>query len=168
MQKIRILAVSIAALGALPTVASAQTTLVKYAFGAPGFVTCGCGESLATLQAGGGAEARIRDTFGIGADVGYLAPFEYFSEGFGLLSVNGSYYLPAASRARRLQPFVTTGYSMAFRAGIANLWNVGGGVDYWTGPRVGVRLEIRDHFHLEEGTTTHFWGPRIGIVIRGK
>ena len=122
---------------------------------APGLATCG------------GGEARIADTFGIGADVGYLGPLDYFSEGFGLLSVNGSYYLPGSGRDRRMRPFVTTGYTMAFRDGTAQMWNLGGGLDYWTSGRVGVRFELRDHIWVDEGTA-HFWGPRIGIVVRGR
>lgn len=84
-----------------------------------------------------------------------------------MLSVNGSYYLPASGRERRIQPFVTAGYTMAFRDGTANLWNVGGGVDYWVSRRVGVRLDVRDHVWADVGTA-HFWGPRIGIVLRGR
>lgn len=166
MNKLRTATFWIAALGAIPSAASAQVTVVGYGFAAPGFATCGCGESITTLHAGGGGEARIADTFGIGADVGYLGPFESFPDGFGMLSVNGSYYLPASDRLRRIRPFVTTGYTMAFRDGTANLWNVGGGVDYWTSRRVGVRFEFRDHLWVDEGTT-HFLGPRIGIVVRG-
>jgi hypothetical protein len=45
----------------------------------------------------------------------------------------------------------------------------GGGADYWTSKRVGVRFEVRDNIHSPLfGTATHFWGPRIGIVLRGK
>jgi hypothetical protein len=168
MNKIRIVTLWIVALGAIPPVASAQTTAVGYAFGAPGFATCGCGESLSTLHAGGGGEARI-GAFGVGADVGYLAPFRYFSEGFGMLSINGSYYLPASGRERRIQPFVTSGYTLGFREGTLNLWNVGGGADYWGNKRVGVRFEVRDHIHSPSyRAAMHFLGPRIGIVLRGK
>jgi hypothetical protein len=167
MDKIRSVTFWIAVLSAIPSVTSAQDTTVGYAFGAPGFASCGCSESITTLHAGGGGEVRMADTIGIGADVGYLGPFESFSEGFGMLSVNGSYYFPASGRNRRVRPFVTTGYTMAFSDGTANMWNLGGGVDYWTSKRVGVRFEVRDHIWVDEGTA-HFWGPRIGIVVRGR
>jgi hypothetical protein len=167
MKKIKAVTFWIAMIGAIPAAASAQVTAVGYAFGAPGFATCGCGESMTTLHAGGGGEARIADTLGIGADVGYLGPFEYFSEGFGMLSVNGSYYLQTPGGGHRIRPFVTTGYTMAFRDGNAHLWNVGGGLDYWTSRRVGLRFEVRDHIWVDEGRA-HFWGPRIGIVVRGR
>jgi len=167
MGNIRSVVFWIAALGVIPSAASAQVTAVGYAFGAPGFATCGCVESITTLHAGGGGEARIADTFGVSADVGYLGPFEYFSEGFGMLSVNGSFYLQTSGGDHRVRPFATTGYTMAFRDGHAHMWNVGGGVDYWTSERVGVRFEVRDHIWVNDGTA-HFWGPRIGIVVRGR
>ena len=75
----------------VPASASAQTVGLGYAFGAPGFVTC-CGDSEALLQTGGGGEALFRDTFGVGADLAYMAPFGYLSEGVGLLAVNGAYH----------------------------------------------------------------------------
>lgn len=42
------------------------------------------------------------------------------------------------------------------------------GADYWINRRVGIRLEVRDHLHAERGGTTHLWGPRIGVVWRGR
>jgi len=157
----------IVAFSASAGAAWAQASSVGYAFGSPGFSTSCCG-SLATLHAGGGEEVRIGDTFGIGSDIGYLAPFRSFTNGVGLWSVNGTYYLPRAGRDRRVQPFVTGGYSLAFRNGTANLWNAGGGADYWATKRVGLRVEIRDHILPQFGESTHFWGPRVGIVIRGQ
>ena len=131
-------------------------------------MTCGCGDSEALLQTGGGGEAIFHDTIGVGADLAYMAPFQYFSEGVGLLAVNGTYHFARLGKDRRTRPFVTTGYSLGFGGGgVGNLWNVGGGVDYWVGRRVGIRTEIRDHIY-SDGGTTHFWGPRIGVVFRGK
>jgi hypothetical protein len=147
--------------------ASAQTAGVGYAFGSPGFATC-CGDSIATLHAGGGGELRIADVFGVGADIGYAAPWRYFSDGAGLLSINGTYYLARRGRGGRMQGFVTSGYSLLFRDGSENLWNIGAGVDCWARPEVGIRVELRDHILSEYGGTVHLWGPRIGVVWRRK
>lgn len=153
--------------GVAPRLASAQTIGLGYAFGAPGFASC-CGESTAILHAGGGGEALIGNWLGVGADVGYIAPFQSFSEGLGLLSVNGSYHFPRTGVNYRTQPFVTSGYSLAFRKGHVNLWNVGGGADFWITRTVGMRIEVRDHIYSEYGATSHLWGPRLGVVIRSR
>ena len=133
-------------------------------------MTCGCGgQSEALFQAGGGGEAIFHDTIGIGADMAYMAPFQYFSEGAFMLATNLSYHFARLGSDRRSQPFVTGGYTLGFSGGGAgNLINVGAGVDYWAGRRVAIRTEFRDHIYSEGGGTVHFWGPRIGIVIRGK
>jgi len=55
---------------------------------------------------------------------------------------------------------------MIFRNESLNLWNVGGGVDCWLKPTVGLRVEFRDHILAESGATTHLWGPRVGVVFR--
>ena len=151
--------------GLAPTAASAQTSGVV--FGTPGAVTC-CGESQSTLHVGGGVEGLIGDAVGIGGEIGFLGPWAYFRDGLGVMSVNGSYHFLPHQPGRRARPFVTTGYSLFFRDEHVNLWNVGGGIDYWVKPRMAVRVELRDHIHAEDGATVHFWGPRIGVVFRGR
>jgi hypothetical protein len=157
--------------GVGPRLASAQTVGLGYAFSAPvwfgSFPNC-CGLSTVMLHAGGGGEALIGNWLGVGADVGYIAPLQYFSEGFGLLSVNGSYHFLGTGVDHRTQPFVTSGYSLAFRNGHASLWNLGGGADYWITPTVGMRIEVRDHIFSEHGARWHLWGPRLGVVIRSR
>ena len=41
-------------------------------------------------------------------------------------------------------PFVTVGYSLAFRTSTANLWNFGGGLNYWLRDRIALMAEVRD------------------------
>jgi hypothetical protein len=149
---LRIAAIGVASISAASGLASAQTTAVGYTFGSPGFASCGCDESLAIMHAGGGGEARIGGVIGVGADIGYVAPFEYFSEGVGLLSVNGTYYFPYTGRARRTQPFVTGGYSMLFRDGSEHLANVGFGVDHWVTrtDRSAVANRLHDPFAVHD------------------
>ena len=95
-------------------------------------------------QIGAGGEGFLYKGLGAGAEVCYLYPSEGFTYGIGLLSVNGSYHFNR-SRHAKLSPFVTGGYSLAFRGGHENLYNVGGGVTWWMARHVGVRLEFRDY-----------------------
>ncbi len=125
------------------------------------------GESEGTWHVGGGGEALFRDAFGVGAEMGYLSWLEEGSDGLGVLSVNGSYHFNGGSSTRRWRPFLTGGYTLGFDGETSeNLFNVGGGVDYWVKPRVGLRLEFRDHVWSDGGETVHFWGARVGVTFR--
>ncbi|HUJ23449.1 MAG TPA: hypothetical protein VLX58_18075 [Bryobacteraceae bacterium] len=95
-------------------------------------------------QIGGGGEGFLYKGLGVGGELGYLFPSGGFTYGLGLLSLNGSYHLNR-SRHAKLSPFVTAGYSLAFRNGHANLLNFGGGVTWWMAEHVGLRMEIRDY-----------------------
>jgi len=124
------------------------------------------GESVAIWHGGGGGEAIFRDAVGVGAEIGYLGLFE--ESGLGILSVNGSYHFNGGrAPARRVRPFVTGGYSLGFAGGgHANLFNVGAGVDYWLKPKVGLRLEFRDHVWAEGDETLQLLGVRVGVTFR--
>jgi hypothetical protein len=143
--------------GALP--ALAQHRGYGYVFGAPGGSTPG-GE--ANFHIGAGGEGLIYKGLGAGADIGYLTPVRDWGSGVGLLSVNGSYhFLP---QDRRLDPFVTAGYSLVFRSGSANLVNFGGGVQYWMRDRLGLRAEFRDH--VLPNPAVHYLEVRFGLCFR--
>jgi hypothetical protein len=127
----------------------------------------GEGESTSTWHVGGGGEAIFGDAVGVGAEIGYLNSFEDSAEGIGVFSANGSYHFNGGAATRRLRPFVTGGYTLGFASdGHQNLFNVGGGVDYWLKPKVGLRIEFRDHIWHEENDTLHFWGVRAGVTFR--
>lgn len=115
------------------------------------------------LSAGGGGEAFLYKGLAVGADVGYLGHHKNFrSDGFGLLSTNGSYHF-VTSREQKLAPFLTMGHGLAFRSGTANLTNVGGGVQYWLNNRVGLRVEYRDYFTMND---PHIHTVRVGFSFR--
>ncbi|MFN7999369.1 MAG: hypothetical protein U0Q18_37470 [Bryobacteraceae bacterium] len=95
-------------------------------------------------QMGVGAEGFVYRGLGIGAEIGYLFPSGGFSYGIGLASINGTYHLNRG-RLAKVSPFVTAGYSLAFREGHENLYNFGGGVTWWMARRAGLRLEFRDY-----------------------
>ena len=125
------------------------------------------GESDGTWHVGGGAEALFKDAFGVGAEIGYLNWFEEGSDGLGILSVNGSYHFNGGAVSGRWRPFVTGGYTLGFDSEESvNLFNIGGGVDYWMKPKVGLRLEFRDHIWSGGDENIHFWSFRVGITFR--
>jgi len=118
------------------------------------------GNRIGLAHFGGGGEALPYKGIGIGGEVGYFALWEDFSNGFGMVSLDGSYHF---NRARKISPFVTAGYSAYIRNGHANFFNIGGGMNYWFHDRMGLRLEFRDH--MREGAG-HIFSGRIGLSFR--
>ncbi len=104
------------------------------------------GASIAELlTVGGGGEGLLYKGLGINADLGYQFPRTEFSSGIGLASLNGCYHFVNREEPAKLVPFATAGYALAFRGGHANLFNYGGGINYWFTQHVGFRGEIRDY-----------------------
>jgi hypothetical protein len=134
-----------------------------YVFVAPGVVV-GQGDSAGLLHFGGGGEWSLYKGIGVGAELGYLAPYRYFSSGVGLFSLNGLYTF-RTSASSRFEPFVTGGYSLLFREGHLNAVNFGAGTHYWFGKKVGLRLEVRDHVSPEY-FSDHFIQGRVGVSFR--
>ncbi len=168
-------------LGAVGSVSAQTTTTRGFAVVGPGTVSGGGGTTLhlaggggTTLHLAGGGEVLFK---GVGPlfEVGFLGPTSYLSEGLGVFSLNGIYHVRAGrDSGNAVSPFVTAGYSMFFRDGHANFWNAGGGLDWWVGRKIGVRVELRDQIRHESYTspyysysrTWHFWNVRTGIVFR--
>lgn len=136
-----------------------------YVFAAPGIVANEAGGRTATLHFGGGGEGLIKGGFGVGAEIGGLAPVDGFSEGFGVFSAGANYHFLNATKSGKIVPFVNGGYTMFFRDGVANGGHFGGGVNYWFKERVGLRFEVRDHL-VAEIPSTHFIGFRFGLTFR--
>lgn len=149
---------------AAQAVALAQTTSEHrgwgYAVGGVGGAS-GSG-STAFFQAAGGGEGLVYKGLGLGGEVGYLAPFQNPGNGFGIVSPDVSYHF---SRGSKLVPFVTGGYSMAFRSGATSSGgNFGGGVQYWMKDHVGLRVEFRDHVFSSD--SPHLFQIRVGLSFR--
>ncbi|MCC6343070.1 MAG: hypothetical protein IT166_12780 [Bryobacterales bacterium] len=128
------------------------------------FVYQGLGSNYGTSfgHTGGGAEAAVWKGITAGAEVGAIYPFRAMSEVFGVLNVNGSYHF-LAGRKGKWDPFVTGGYSLFFRQGVANGANYGGGVVYWVKPRMGIRAEFRNQqYSVNERGFPEF---RIGVAF---
>jgi hypothetical protein len=132
-----------------------------YLFAAPGAVVSG-DDAVGTGHIGGGFEGVLYKGLGVGAEVGYLAAMEAFGEGVGVFSINGAYHFEGSSE---VTPFVTFGYSRAFRGESIKLWNVGIGMNFWSAKNSALRVELRDHFMLDEGAL-HFLGLRLGLSFR--
>jgi hypothetical protein len=135
-----------------------------YVFFAPGGVTSG-GATEMTLHLGAGGEGILGKGVGVGAEIGALGPRQEFSAAVGIFSPNGYYHLLRRS-GRKLDPFVTGGYTLLFRSGSANLFNFGGGVNYWFHNHLGIRVEFRDHVWTSSGYTDHYWGVRTALAFR--
>jgi hypothetical protein len=133
----------------------------KYGFWGSGAMADG-GFSTATMHAGFGGDALVYKGIGIGAELGYLTPWQCMGSGSGLLSVDGSYHFHPN---KTVSPFFTGGYSLAFRSEILNMVNFGGGVNWWLSDRRGIRLEARDHL-APEYADTHWLSFRIGFLFR--
>src|SRR5262245_30953773 len=151
----------------ISTFAAAQTT---DGHRAQGYVFAGAGGTApdgvgATLNFGVGGEGLIHKGLGAGGEIGYLTPARTMSDGFGILSANGSYHFISASESRRLVPFVTGGYSFFFRSGFANGFNAGGGINYWFREHMGLRIEFRDHV-IHDSRNVHLVGIRVGLSFR--
>jgi hypothetical protein len=113
------------------------------------------------LNPGLGAEVFAYKGLAASADIGYVGYYNNFrADGLGLFSPNVSYHF---YRSRTVVPFITGGYSLAFRSGTANMGNYGAGLTYWFGRRVGLRVEGRDH---RDASGYHISGVRVGVSFR--
>ncbi len=147
-----------------PASAPAQDRL-KY--GGQGYAFVGFGAvntEESTLHFGGGGEVNLYKGLGFGVEAGYLAPTRYLGEGIGILSLDGQYTFNTGSPGR-LKPFLTGGYTLAFRGGHVNAINFGGGVHYWFSRHAGLRLEFRDHVSPDLWNA-HAWQGRVGFDFR--
>jgi hypothetical protein len=121
--------------------------------------TCGC--DLTDLKSfGAGGDGFVYKGLALGGDLGYH--FTRAQVGFGLASGNASYHFGGRVRSRKLVPFVTGGYGVAFREGSLNLYNFGGGVTYWFRNHLGARFEVREYRDQVHFLTAF----RVGLTFR--
>jgi hypothetical protein len=102
----------------------------------------------------------------VGGELGYLARLrDTGSSGLGLASLNASYHFGAGNRDRRVVPFVTGGGSVFFAGnGSTGGGNFGGGIQYWTRSRWGLRVEYRSH--ILSSDSPHIYEFRVGLAFR--
>lgn len=141
--------------------ASAQRSL-GYWFAAPGGITTN-GHTTGAIHLGGGGEIAVWKGASIGIEGGAIGPFDHYVDNVqGIASLDGVYHFFHSQKAR-FDPFAETGYSLLFRKGTANLWNYGGGLNYWATRHMAVRVEVRDHVQGSPFHDVHYWGIRFGV-----
>lgn len=138
---------------------------VVYAYGFAGWGGTYFGDIGATLHVGLGGEMIVAERLALGAEIGRLGPVEDFDDGFEVLSFNAAYHFVPRDSPRRLTPFATAGYSVAFPTTTLSLLNFGGGLQYWIRKNVGVRFEFRDHLPIASYTDDQLWGLRVAVCL---
>ena len=143
--------------------ATKQNAGQGYVFVAPGMSVGSC-SAVGFLNFGGGGEVNLYKSLGMGVELGYLSPIKYLNEAIGLFSLNGIYAFKGGSNSK-VAPFVTGGYSLAFRGGHANALNLGIGAHYWFSKKAGMRFEFRDYLSPSYASC-HILQGRFGISFR--
>lgn len=133
-------AFALAAAAQVPPVYSAVGTLGFGVNGRPDLQNQGFGKIM-SLAAGG--EGYVYKGLAFGGDGQFVWPRDSSENYFGLLSLGPAYHFDDRLNPRRVVPFVTGGYGLAFREGATSLYHVGGGLTFWASPRVGFRTEFR-------------------------
>lgn len=148
----------------LACAATADAQVLGYAIAGPAGFHGFFGSSASFGHAAGGAELLIPDRAGAGVEYGVIAGSD---SALLVWSVNGVVHvLPGRGRSR-VSPFVTGGFTrMSSGEGDFNAWNAAAGLDIWAKPRVGVRVEVRDHIRLDDRGNVHYWALRAGVVFR--
>jgi len=158
------LAVVAAAITARPAAAQALGYGIAGPAGYSGFF----GSSLSpAVHAAGGGEFLVGGRVGAGGEFGMLANSD---GGTFVTSANGVFHFKpsvATPIRSRISPFVSGGYSrFSSGEGVPDAWNVGAGADLWLKPRVGLRVEGRDHIRPDSRGDVHYWAFRAGVVFR--
>jgi hypothetical protein len=164
---------AITLIGTFSTMASAQepsrSRYEGYLFAGPGIGNIGPGEgSVGDVHFGFGGERFFYKGLSLGAEIGAVGPVSAgppdpgFSDWVvGLGSTNAAYHF-LAPNGRGVEPFLTGGYSLFFRAGLSHGYNVGGGSDFWMKRNLGLRFEVRD----QQSSNRDVVSFRVGVVFR--
>ncbi|MGA2074671.1 MAG: outer membrane beta-barrel protein [Terriglobia bacterium] len=184
---------------ALPLVARAQDAGYQYhgegygflgyapahpEFAPPGSATQQLAGSTSAHQFGFGGEFLVDKGIGVG---GEISSSTQSYEGAGLEtwigSINTSYHFGPSTKKRKVEPFVTGGYTFYYVANVdlyhENGGNVGGGVNIWLSRLAALRLEMRDDIggqflsvDFQSGgnyflrSSQHLVSLRIGVTFR--
>jgi len=124
------------------------------------------------VNAGFGGEVFVHKGLGVGVEFGYAGPDWGFGTGdaVGVGSANASYHFFGKKHRRRIEPFVTGGFSLYFgdRTAFESGFNLGGGINIWMARHVAMRLEVRDQDHIKyfHSQFTRFVAFRVGVTFR--
>jgi len=135
-------------------------------------------------QFGGGGEWLVDKGVGLGGEIlSSTQSFEGASLNTWIGSINVSYHFGSSTKKRKVEPFVTGGYTFYYVSNITlpheSGGNVGVGLNIWLARLIALRLEIRDDVGGQglsaefepEGTyylrsSQHLVGFRIGVTFR--
>jgi hypothetical protein len=127
------------------------------------FTTGTCWHGYALMGVAGGGEVFVWDGLSVGGD---LAVQRFVQHGpfFGIASATVAYHFVNRNQPGKIDPFINMGWGGAFadtvRAGAGGL---GGGLNYWFRPLLGLTTEARFQvLAREEGLLTF----RIGVSLR--
>lgn len=144
----------------------AGQTTESYRYNGNGYLTFGIGQCqhrVTNMSVGGGGEGFLWRGLTLGGDIGY---FRFVGRGtyhFGMSTLNVGYNFAPRRRLNRVDPFVNGGVvGVAFGPGVAQAGSVGGGVNLWVKPKVGVRMEGRVAGFAGEALAMF----RVGLVFR--
>ena len=166
----------------IPVLASAQDADHQYR-GQGYLLFAGAGSTTPSYQFGGGGKVLADKGLGFGGEL--LSSTQWW-EGATLEtwvgSANLSYHFGSSRKNRKLEPFVTGGYTFFYVSNItlphANGGNFGVGVNIWLKGHTALRLETRDDVggrsvsaeFEPEGTyylrSQHLVGFRTGVTFR--
>ncbi|PYS52699.1 MAG: hypothetical protein DMG13_15255 [Acidobacteria bacterium] len=153
--------ISIAVFLELSLAASAQTLHPSgargYLFFAPGVERGG-----GTVHIGGGGEGFVYKGLGFGAEIGAVGPWSAEFPRYLVGSANLSYLWLPNTRERKVEPFVTAGYTLFIRSFTRNGVNVGTGFNVWLNEREALRFEVRDNARIG----MHSISFRVGGTFR--
>jgi hypothetical protein len=153
----RLLALAALVVMIAPAPASAQY-LGGYAF------TGVSGPNAPLWQAGGGVERVFTNGAGASVEGGIATNGDYFQK-LSHFTINGLYHFK--TKNRRVDPFVVGGFGfIGDWDGAYGAFPIGAGLNYWSSPRVGVRLEFKDNISPAPQKVFHMPGFRIGITVR--
>ena len=124
------------------------------------------------VNTGFGGQVFVHEGLGVGVEFAYAGPDWGFGTGdaVGVGSANASYHFFGKKNRRRVEPFVTGGYSLYFgeRTAFGSGFNLGGGINIWMARHVAMRLEVRDQDHINgfHSQFTRFVAFRVGVTFR--
>ena len=146
---------------------SADAQALGYGIAGPAGYSGFFGDSSQAVHVAGGGEVLVGGRVGGGGEFGLLANA---NGGLFITSANAVFHFvpsqPSPVRSR-LSPYVSGGYTrMSSGEGAVNGWNAGIGTDIWLEPRVGLRVEFRDHVRPDSRGGVHYWALRAGVAFR--
>jgi hypothetical protein len=137
-----------------------------YRYNGSGYITFGagtCNHRVTNISVGGGGDAFLWRGLTLGGDIGYFRFVEGNTKPFGIATLNVGYHFVDRVEPRRIEPFASVGVlGAAFAGGATPAASLGGGLNYWLKPRIGIRSEVRVTGFEEEAIVMF----RIGLSFR--